>query len=228
LIKLVGQLAMQLENVLHQFARIDFDFVASRPLWLGRQHGALVETLELLSRVAVSDPVSSSIMRRLMDAAPARLVGMALSSPACLWGLRHDDLVVSQRELAVAAADAMPDGESAELRDLLQRLTTDDGRRVLPVSGRCFDPRTGEPFAAHRCHRRSERHGVTAIAGDSLLQSRLVDGYPQVTAPDDFDAFCATLEAALDLITDQVKVPSMSLCDGVTHRKRAHQGRQQT
>lgn len=192
---------MRVEDVLNQLIAVDPDVAVLRSIWIQRHTSALAETLDCLSEISDSDPELSKAIRTLLDGASPKRVGMALTSPACLWGLRYNDRGVMRRELLISAADAVG-GDIESLREHLLPYLVEADRRVLPNSGLQISGGSPPRVLPHPHFGRLEDFGVAIIAGDSLLASALVDGHPQVVEPTAFLGFQDTLRRALVQISE--------------------------
>jgi HEXXH motif-containing protein len=122
---------------------------------------------------------------------------MALSSPCCLWGLRHDDWKVARRELAISASDALGHA-SQPLLQVMAGATAEVDRRLLPVAGLLYARAADQPIGPHPLIQICR--GITVAAGDSLLRSTIVDDHPQVEDPQGFRSVCDALETAIDQV----------------------------
>jgi HEXXH motif-containing protein len=188
---------MQLAHVLRQLTEVDPEAGSIRQVWISRQQGAVREALDRLAEIATRDRSAAEVVRGVLESASPARAGLALSSPCCLWGLRQDDWKVARRELAISAADAV--GHAPEqLLPVLERAIDLDDRRLLPISGLSLSRAVEPPIGPHPSIRICR--GVAIAAGDSLLQSTLVDDHPHLEDPQGFGAFCDTLEIAIDQV----------------------------
>jgi hypothetical protein len=192
---------MQLVAVLGQLARPDPDPAIIRPLWMDRQRSALGEALDRLAEIAARDAAGASAIRRAFDSASPQRVGLALTTPCCLWGLRHEDWRVARRELALAAADVDSEALDHSLRHVLEVCLAPGDRRVLVQTHRCCTRDSRAEIVPARLTWSFVQRGCSVIAGDSLLQSEVVDAYPQLDERDGLDSFCSVLYAAFDQLT---------------------------
>lgn len=174
---------MEPARIVDELALARPDASVLRSAWRNRYCHAVGEALDRLNQINRSDPGAGSAIRESFDVLPSHRVGTALSSPACLWGLRQDDWRVCRCELALAAADAADLDDLGPLRGIVERSLSPGETRILPLSGRRVTASSACTLAEPWMFARISGTSASTIAGDHLWQGPIVDPHPQVTDP---------------------------------------------